>query len=184
MTLIQFQLQKIDFYAEPEAFSCSGAVNEQAVKRLIVAKETQGCSENSNEIIRANLDIPPIPPTDSTSSSVVKVTYYLQVVEHLIFFNFVIFVNISFWKNKSQISATLGLCHKNPVLRIPITIGTRPIQDSSSGSIPQTPSSPTLSLPPAYPMDEGKNCHSEHEYRDHNNLFFIQNHRLMQKLPP
>lgn len=87
MTLFQFkfQLQKIDFHAEPEVFTCSGATNEMAVKRLIVAKETQGCGDNSNEIIRADLDIPPIPPTDSTSSSVVKVTYYLRVGEHLIF---------------------------------------------------------------------------------------------------
>lgn len=65
--------------AESDTLSCSGAVNEKVVKRLIAAKETKGCSENSHEIIRADLEIPPIPPTDSTSSSVVKVTYYIRV---------------------------------------------------------------------------------------------------------
>lgn len=77
--------QKINFNAEIDICCCSGrsGSNEKLVNFSVAAIKTQGCGKNSCENIRANLEIPPIPPTDFTTSGVLSVSYFLRVGDNL-----------------------------------------------------------------------------------------------------
>lgn len=58
--------------------------------------------------IKINIDIPPLPTSDLTASKVCKVSYHVEVI-----------------------GLVTGWCQKNPVLRMPVTIGTYPIKKST-----------------------------------------------------
>lgn len=46
----------------------------------IVEEETMGgCHRSQNDFYRLNLRVPPIPPTDDTTSNICKVRYYVRV---------------------------------------------------------------------------------------------------------
>lgn len=45
----------------------------------IIDQDTRGCDVSQEEIIRVNLEIPPIPPTDFSTSNIVKVKYSIRV---------------------------------------------------------------------------------------------------------
>lgn len=74
--------QRIDYYAtDVNMLNCCCPRSHQREKKSVAYKGVKSRISNSNavEIVRVNLDVPPIPPTDFESSKVVKVTYYLSV---------------------------------------------------------------------------------------------------------
>lgn len=42
-------------------------------------EHTRGCDVNQEEIINVNMELKPIPPTDSSTSNIIKVKYSIQV---------------------------------------------------------------------------------------------------------
>lgn len=46
---------------------------------LIIENKTDGCLQTRNEKYRINLQVPPIPPTDDTTSNICKVRYFIRV---------------------------------------------------------------------------------------------------------
>lgn len=42
-------------------------------------QDTRGCDANQMEIIRVNLELQPLPPTDFSTSNIVKVRYSIRV---------------------------------------------------------------------------------------------------------
>lgn len=49
------------------------------VNRVIIGKETSGCSIGQKDTIYVNLKVPAIPPTDYSTSNVVHVKYVIRV---------------------------------------------------------------------------------------------------------
>lgn len=45
----------------------------------ITEQDTRGCDVSSEEIIRVNIEVPPIPPTDFSTSNIVQVRYSIRV---------------------------------------------------------------------------------------------------------
>ncbi|XP_055324752.1 uncharacterized protein LOC129579111 [Sitodiplosis mosellana] len=74
----------------------------------MIKAKTEGCKRYENETIFVNIPIPPIPPTDLLTSNIVKVRYWMRFV-----------------------GSIDSIFHSNPILDLPITIGTYPIQDDS-----------------------------------------------------
>lgn len=69
----------MNVYGVRDSSYCYGARNEVSeAEESVATKKIEGCSANSDNLIQANLDVPLIPPTD-TSSCIVKSTYYLRV---------------------------------------------------------------------------------------------------------
>lgn len=48
-------------------------------KTTINEQDAAGCDGNQNTTIRVNLLVPSVPPTDYTSSNIIKVVYVLHV---------------------------------------------------------------------------------------------------------
>ncbi|XP_031621627.1 uncharacterized protein LOC116339733 [Contarinia nasturtii] len=73
----------------------------------ITEQDTRGCDVSEEEIIRVNIEVPPIPPTDVTASNIINVVYSIRII------------------------GSVACFHSNPVLDVPITIGSYPIQDEN-----------------------------------------------------
>lgn len=110
---------------------------DEAVKSM-TALEADGCGKNSTKTIRADLLVPPTLPTDITSNVIVA-TYVIRVKTNCLFEGHVFSEIIQFEIIFLQITTLLSLFHINPVTKIPIEIGTQPIQDF------RIPSSPEIS---------------------------------------
>lgn len=52
---------------------------QRRVEHIITEETIRGCRPNEKDTIQANLKVPPIPPTDFSTSSVVKVKYLINV---------------------------------------------------------------------------------------------------------
>lgn len=63
-------------------FSNSKSARKRIEKVPITERDTHGCDANQEELIRVNIEIPPIPPTDHSSSNIVKVKYMIRVSEN------------------------------------------------------------------------------------------------------
>lgn len=46
---------------------------------VITEQDTRGCDVNETEKIRVNINVPAIPPTDFSTSNIVKVRYLIRV---------------------------------------------------------------------------------------------------------
>ncbi|KAJ6636592.1 Arrestin domain-containing protein 3 [Pseudolycoriella hygida] len=62
-----------------------------------------GCNTNQSQSRTVNITVPPVPPTDESTSNIVKVSYLLRI------------------------KGCADCCREDPVLDLPITIGTYPI---------------------------------------------------------
>ncbi|XP_031621629.1 uncharacterized protein LOC116339736 [Contarinia nasturtii] len=67
--------------------------------------------ENRDENIRVNIKVPAIPPTDFSTSNIIKFKYWIRVI------------------------VSVPCCHSDPVFELPVTIGTFPIDDDNN-SVP------------------------------------------------
>lgn len=76
---LSFPFQRIDYYADGSG--CCRPTGHTQEKRSVAEREVRCriADTNSIEIVRVNLEVPSIPPTDYSTSNVVKVTYYLSV---------------------------------------------------------------------------------------------------------
>lgn len=45
----------------------------------ITEQDTHGCDIHQDEVIRVNIEVPPIPPTDFSTSNIIKVRYMIRV---------------------------------------------------------------------------------------------------------
>ncbi|KAG4069557.1 hypothetical protein HA402_006923 [Bradysia odoriphaga] len=95
---LQVQIVKhIQYYTHANSSRTTSDVIELAENRC------GGCAKNQAKTYKINVTVPPVPPTDESTSNIVKVTYRLRV------------------------RGSAGCCREDPVLDIPITIGTYPI---------------------------------------------------------
>ncbi|XP_031628231.1 arrestin domain-containing protein 17-like [Contarinia nasturtii] len=104
-------VQSITYYAE-------GDSKHQTI--CIVEKESsRGVETNQKRIIRINLEVPSFPPSDETTSGIIKIRYFIRI-------------------------SGSGTCCDNPEIILPITIGTKPIEDFAETVIPDaySPSAP------------------------------------------
>lgn len=61
---------------------------------IIVEALTGGCNKNQEEIHYATIQVPPVCPTDMSSSNLIKVQYYCRVCKHFEQRNpFFVFIN-------------------------------------------------------------------------------------------
>ncbi|XP_055302464.1 arrestin domain-containing protein 17-like [Sitodiplosis mosellana] len=83
--------------------------NIRKLERIsIVRTKTQGCEKYQDRTFLVDIPVPPIPPTDFSTSNIVKVRYCMRIVGFI----------------------DSMLCHhEDPTLEFPITIGTYPIRD-------------------------------------------------------
>lgn len=79
---------------------------------------------NQQRIIQSNILVPSIPPTDNTTSSLIKVQYFVRII------------------------GSVACCHSNPVVLLPIIIGSYPILDYP---VPQQPTINQSIFPPVDP---------------------------------
>lgn len=143
-----FLLLASPFPQEVKFFICENSSTTFTERDAIAEVETRGCYAQQRQAYTVNFLVPPTPPTDSTSSKIVHVSYHLLVSVNLItttkiplctvckctmlyshadmhiqlpiFFSF-------FHGNK--IEGLTGCFHLNPTIKIPITIGSYPILD-------------------------------------------------------
>lgn len=66
-----FSFQQVTYYAD---FG-----HQKLEKTTINEQDAAGCDKNQNANIRVNLLVPSVPPTDYTSSNIIKVVYVLHV---------------------------------------------------------------------------------------------------------
>ncbi|KAJ6645788.1 Arrestin domain-containing protein 17 [Pseudolycoriella hygida] len=119
----------IDFFAKRGGITCCGETEEKRTeKRGIAIQEIRAYGANTNDVISVNFLVPPIPPTDLSSSNVIKVSYKLKVI------------------------ALIGACHRDPKVFIPITIGTYPLRDNVAANVPaaSAPEDNSPEEPPTY----------------------------------
>lgn len=115
-----------------------------------VASKDVNCrisNTDSVEIVRVNLRVPPVPPTDFSSSKVVKVTYFLCVCMNKRHGHIIRLHSFNSIQNKfirMQIETSTGCCNGSPKNKIPITIGTYPLDDGESN--PSGSAQPTAPL--------------------------------------
>lgn len=85
--MIHSSFQRIDYYANNYTPCCDTPAPHNTEKQCVTEKEVKCRISNTTsvEIVRVNLQVPPVPPTDSNSSNIVKVTYFIKVSK-LIFF--------------------------------------------------------------------------------------------------
>ncbi|XP_055312538.1 arrestin domain-containing protein 17-like [Sitodiplosis mosellana] len=89
------------------------ANNSRSTRYQEVSEEvgtTSGCDTFQNKNLRVNFEIPPVPPTDCVSSNIIHIEYAIHI------------------------TGSVGFCHGDPVIKIPIKIGTYPIQDGAHGN--------------------------------------------------
>ena len=73
----------------------------------LVSETIPGCSVSESKTLRANLEIPPIPPTDRRASSICNIRYFLRV------------------------KGPTGGCRNDVIIDLPITIGSIPISEET-----------------------------------------------------
>lgn len=105
----KFQLMKIIHYN-------SQTPRRKIRQRVEMAAEVKnvGVPAKSKGFVQAHLIIPPVPPTNLAYCRVLQVSYEIQFV------------------------ACVGGIHRNPVLRLPLTIGTVPLQNNYYQPAPTT----------------------------------------------
>lgn len=119
-------------------------------------------NEIKNQQITVNIEVPSISPTTYFSRNIIRVKYVIRV--SFLFKQNYIFVLVQFiCKNNIQIIGSATCCYGDPVLELPITIGTKPILDiiqqqimesdaveipsiHSNRIVPQQPSAPPITL--------------------------------------
>lgn len=77
-----FFSQRIDYYAkDTNILSCCSTGVHNMESKSVASKDANCRISNTStaEIVRINIRVPPVPPTDYSSSNVVKVTYFLCV---------------------------------------------------------------------------------------------------------
>lgn len=73
-------VQQIHYFSQqPNIGCCHPVQHEHKEKQTIIKKTVFALIENSNEVIRVDLQVPPIPPTDFATNNIVNVTYHLRV---------------------------------------------------------------------------------------------------------
>lgn len=70
---IEFYLQQITYHI----YAGSSRQKEETI--LITENQADGCLQTRSETYRINLQVPPIPPTDDTTSNICKVRYFIRV---------------------------------------------------------------------------------------------------------
>lgn len=109
-------------------FASENSSNNCSEESVIIEKKTRGCAANKKKLIRSNIRVPSTPPSDISSSNLIKVEYYLGVRNHD---HFVIlrFDCINTNRFSAQIMGSVSGCHLNPVVKVPLVIGSFPIRD-------------------------------------------------------
>lgn len=68
-----FFFQQITYYVH------ANSARQKQETISIIDQDTRGCDVSQEEIIRVNIEVPPIPPSDSSTSNIVKVGYSIRV---------------------------------------------------------------------------------------------------------
>lgn len=55
---------------------------------ILIEETTEGCDANQDKIIHMQIEVPSTPPTDITTSNIVKVRYFIHVSKHLLYLLF------------------------------------------------------------------------------------------------
>lgn len=114
---MKFLLRKIVFY---HSQTPSSKTKEEIVD--IQERRTGGVSKNDHGRFLVSLPVPPVPPTNINLCKVIHITYEIKI------------------------EARLSGLHKNPYIRIPITIGTIPLNLNYPD--PKYPTINTINQPP------------------------------------
>lgn len=127
------------FPQEVKFFTCENSSINFTERDAIAEVETRGCYAQQKQAYTVNFLVPPTPPTDSTSSKIVHVSYHLSVSMKLMSYNnwntkYCLHVHIQLrnfflYFHGNQIEGLTGCFHINPTIKIPITIGSYPISD-------------------------------------------------------
>lgn len=95
LTEISVQLIKVNFFKQMftfekefhsnitfqqiNYFTHANSSRKKLEKIPIIDQNAHGCDANQEEVVRVNIGIPPIPPTDFSSSNIIKVKYMIRV---------------------------------------------------------------------------------------------------------
>lgn len=58
---------------------CLPIFKKCAEQTTVKEQKVQGCDAYHSNYIRVNLVVPPLPPTDDSSSNILKISYFIQV---------------------------------------------------------------------------------------------------------
>ncbi|XP_055327009.1 arrestin domain-containing protein 2-like [Sitodiplosis mosellana] len=86
-------------------YVCENSTSQKHETIPILRMETRGCDIGKEEDYRVNLEVPSIPPSDFSTSNIIKVKYSISII------------------------GSVPCFHFDPIIDLPITIGTNPIQD-------------------------------------------------------
>lgn len=116
-----------------------GSSRQKEETILIIENQTEGCLQTRNELYRVNLEIPPIPPTDDTTSNICKVRYFIRVslefnAESIKYALTLVVLNLTTprFLFDLQVCGSVACCHNDPTIRMPVIIGSIPITDTVS----------------------------------------------------
>lgn len=91
-----------------------------------------GLGRKENGRFEKNLPIPAVPPTNTLLCKVIQITYEVHVsIINLIFRN-----TLSCGHILSQVEAKVAGAHQNPLIKIPLTIGTIPLINTGTIAMP------------------------------------------------
>lgn len=152
--LCYFMLQQITFFGRAEdayhSESSTRTVNETIREKMI-----DGVNPGMEATAHVDLKVPAIPPTDFSTSNIVKVHYTIRVSKtdsrgfDVLFF----FQLFSLFYSFIQIAGTIdSCCNSIDPLDLPITIGTIPILDNFDTINPVISGQPTSSQNGASPF--------------------------------
>lgn len=60
-------------------YTYANSPRSKTVMVVMVEKRTRGCATNREDIILSNMRVPAVPPSDETTSNIIKVRYFCRV---------------------------------------------------------------------------------------------------------